>query len=475
MDYALMQRLREIIFPKRLQKTAQAVKDESDLTHLSTCIHHRVFAFITSEKAILREGEALRREFGLSILSPSEFRLAFDYLEPELPAVRIQHKNSEISVNTFKEDERAEVESFLGSFGLQTSEINQAWRPGTSRSRRPRLCVRLNGELVGAAAWDNFTRHSEDVPLYIFLDESQTVTDKIIDHLLESASRNIGRVGPKRAVLHIGKPQALTRQVALQRGFQKLSPVTEKANTDLLWKISASGIVTPKTWDSFCTDFKRLTRLTLPQEMPNYSNVTRHGLRVVHSDTTHFVVNVFTFETLVSPVIFLFPGRNGLVVPIRRVFAEELLGSTDGQLTLLSAPEALLHIEKAYFRDRRSARKFAISTPIVFYVSGKSGGPKNAVGIARVSYSGLHSPTAAGIQFKRQGVLDERSLRKIAGNDRLLHVFTFDNFQPFQKTISFQQLKRHDCVDRANLITAQELAIEKLTWICNEGFGNEGN
>ena len=233
-----------------------------------------------------------------------------------------------------------------------------------------------------------------------------------------------------------------------------------------------SGIVLPSTWSKFSTHLRQLTGLIFPEKMPKYSDVTRVGLKLGVPHAANFVTNVFKLETVISPVMFLFPGRNGLIVPIRRVFAEGLIGSPEGQLSLLSSPEALLHIEKAYFRSKSSAAMFKATTPVVFYVSGASRGPKQAVGIGRVTYSGLHSASDANIQFERQGVLDERSLKQIADNNQLLHVFTFDNFQSFHKYISYRQLKSHGCLGKANLRTVQALSANDLIWICEEGFEN---
>lgn len=354
--------------------------------------------------------------------------------------------------------------------GLSRPEINEAWRPGTSSSPRSRICVRLGDQIIGIAAWDRLATHSTDVPLYLFQDEDKAISDRIIDHLLESALRTIGLDRPRRVLLHITHSQALTADIALKQGFERLTPESDTANLDLFWKVSMSGVVLPNTWGKFSTHLKQLTGLTLPEKMPKYSDVTRVGLNLGVPHATNFVTNVFKLETIISPVMFLFPGRNGLIVPIQRVFAEGLLGSPEGQLSLLSSPEALLHIEKAYFRSKSSAGKFKATTPVVFYVSGAGRGPKQAVGIGRVTYSGLHSATDASIQFERQGVLDERSLKQIAGNNQLLHVFTFDNFQSFHKYISYRQLKSHGCIGNANLRTVQALSANDLIWICEEGF-----
>lgn len=462
--------LRSIVFPDRSPMSASATKDQSDLYHLATCIHHRAFAFITSDNAVLRKGEPLKEEYGLSILPPAELHDSFTILARDYRPIRIQQKNIEILVYPYKETERNEVEIFLNSMGLSKPEINEAWRPGTSSLPRSRICVRLGEKIIGIAAWDRVATHSTDVPLYLFQDEDKVVSDRIIDHLLESALRTIGPDRPRRVVLHITHSQALTEDIALKRGFERLTPETIAGNIKLFWKVSMSGIVLPNTWSKFSTHLRQITGLTLPEKMPKHSDVARIGLKLGVPHAANFVTNIFTLETIISPVMFLFPGRSGLIVPIQPVFAEGLIGSPEGQLSLLSSPEALLHIEKAYFRNKSSAGKFKVSTPVVFYVSGAARGPKQAVGIGRVTYSGLHSATDANIQFERQGVLDKRSLKKIAGNYQLLHVFTFDNFQSFHKYISYRQLKCHGCVGNSNLRTVQALSANDLIWICEEGF-----
>ena len=274
----LVATLRSIIFPDRSPTSASATKDQSDLYHLATCIHHRAFAFITSDNAVSRKGESLKDEYGLSILSPAELHESFSLSRSDYHPIRIQQKNIEISVYPYKETERNEVEMFLDNMGISRPEINEAWRPGTSNSPRSRICVRLGLEIIGIAAWDRVVTHSTDVPLYLFQDEDKAVSDSIIDHLLESALRTIGPDRPRRVVLHITHSQALTADIALKRGFERLTPESDASNIELFRKVSMSGIVLPSTWSKFSTHLTQLTGLTLPEKMPKYSDVTRVGL-----------------------------------------------------------------------------------------------------------------------------------------------------------------------------------------------------
>lgn len=86
----LVATLRSMIFPDRSPTSVNATKDLSDLYHLAICIHHRAFAFVTSDNAVLRKGESLKDEYGLSILSPAELHHSFSRLGRDYHPIRIQ-------------------------------------------------------------------------------------------------------------------------------------------------------------------------------------------------------------------------------------------------------------------------------------------------------------------------------------------------------------------------------------------------
>jgi hypothetical protein len=116
---------------------------------------------------------------------------------------------------------------------------------------------------------------------------------------------------------------------------------------------------------------RSLAGVNLPLKMPSHEYITASGLAVQRpqSSTVDFI-SIFDLETLLSPGIILFPGRCGLLIPIRETFARNLLGDLRGQMNFLPSKEALLRVEKAYFKTPRGSELFDKGMPIIFYISG---------------------------------------------------------------------------------------------------------
>ena len=206
-------------------------------------------------------------------------------------------------------------------------------------------------------------------------------------------------------VLHVGLEQTKTISTALKRGF--LSSLSNEASLSRgqLSKFAFRGLVSSENWDVFSRDFSELTSFHLPNRIPNVEEFTNTGIPIKdHAGTVVCYLNLFDFETLVSPGIVMCPGRRGLVTPIQVRFAKDLLAIAQDQLDLFPGPEALLHVEKVHFRNPRSAAAFERGTLVLFYISGKGGGAKEVSGCGRITYSEVLRASGIDIALERQGV-----------------------------------------------------------------------
>jgi len=463
----LIEQLRSIIFPGRSKTRKDAARDESDLTHLATCIHYRLTGFVTSERAMLRSAQEVKRQFALDVLSPLEF------LEPEFDstpraAVLAKSGPDEIQVQDFKESNRGEAEAFLRRMGLTAEECARALHPGTSGSPRRRLTASANGDLVALASWSVPRKMKCEQELFLYSDESVSTAERIIDHLLETVFRERSSMQLCGISLFHGPDQSMTRRIALERGFRSRSGPSRSAGG--LFKLSVSGIITESGWEKLANQVRNISGALLPATMPRYEQIASSGLPVQRPQRRDAdMVSLFDLETLMSPGLFMFPGRPGIVIPIQERFAEDLLGSVSSQLTLLPGKEALLRVEKAYYKAPQGPKLFTKGTPITFYVSGHGGGLMGAIGSARITSSAVMSVAKALVQYSRQGVLDHEDLEKLSSRGKV-HVFTFDNFARFPRPVSYRDLKDLGCVGGANLVTAQRLAYEPLLRLLSRGF-----
>ena len=202
--------------------------------------------------------------------------------------------------------------------------------------------------------------------------------------------------------------------------------------------------------------------------MPRYEELTNTGvfLRAKAHDRTS-IVSLFDFETLISPGALICAGRPAVMIPIRPEYADELLPSTVRQLSALPGKEAALRLERAYFSG---AGRRGLLTPgkiAVFYISRRR---QEAVAAARITFSGSLTKTQAVLNLGRQGVLTEDEIHQKANRKGEITAFTFDNLIAFPTCIPYRELKEIGCIDRTNLITAQELSHDSLCRIVKRAF-----
>ena len=473
----LIPELRAMIFPDRSLRGKKKDQVHSDLVHLAYCIHHRVIGFITRESAILEASNQLQESYFLEVLSPVDlFEAPQDLNGSEEISVHACLGERNVQVNEANETEREEAEKFLIGLGLSSKMVPTVWSPGTSGSLRRRICVRFEQVLVGIASWDEPSKFNRNNQLYFYIDEKAPQCERVIDNVFETVLRQSETLRSRTIKLHTSPEQALTRTTALQRGFVESFPLSDSMEPSSLTKFTFHGIITTSLWPVVTQDFKDLTGLHLPSVMPSFREFINTGLAIKNEKGIIFSrLKLFDFETLISPGMIACNGRTGVILPIRAYFAKDLFLNINDQMELYPSREAILHVEKAYFRSPRRVDLFVRGKPVVFYLSGSGGGTKEVIGSARITYSEVLAVEKIFTSLSRQGVLEPDALREMANNSGRLHVFTFDNFISFPNRIPFRYLLEHKLVSKANLVTAELLHSEKLheIWCC--GFGLESN
>ena len=62
-----------IVFPNRSASGALSVRDNSDLVHLATAIHHSASGFVTAENALVAAADAIETGYGIKIIHVEHF------------------------------------------------------------------------------------------------------------------------------------------------------------------------------------------------------------------------------------------------------------------------------------------------------------------------------------------------------------------------------------------------------------------
>ena len=470
----LLPELQALVFPQRLSIGKDADKMQSDLVHLAYCIHHRATGFVTREKAILSVSDQLEQNYFLEVLSTADLLQASEIADTHPLSVRAAYGQRSVSMASATEREREEVEQFLLAIGVDLDAVPTVWSPGASGSLRRRITIRSGDGLIGIASWDSASRFKSDIELHLYVDEQTAEAERVIDHVLETVLRDSGPFESRTILLRTSPEQTLTRATALKMGFVRSYPHTNKEPLTSLTKFSFRGLITKDNWRLLVNDFGKLTGLRLPQALPTLDEFQNTGVTIENPKGEPIsILKLFDFETLVSPALILCPKRTGLIVPIRACFARDLFEKAHYQMDLFPAREAILHVEKAYFRFPRKIKLFERGLPVLFYLSGKGGGTKEVIGCARVTYSDVLSVDQVNVPLWRQGVLSREELLQISDPSDNIHVFTFDNFNLFSERIPFRFLRDSSLITKANLVSVEPLSADHITRLCKCGFGLE--
>ena len=462
----LIEDLRTLLWSGIPKTGRRAVNDASDLSHLASCIHHKVDGFITRDEAILRHAADLRRVHDLNIVSPTYFIDLFDGDFPRPESALASVDRQDIEITDLDERNRKDVEKFLRGLDVDPDQVRSCLAPGSTRHPRPRRIVRFGSRLVGMGSWKN-PGPGRVTDLHLYVDEKQPNSERAIDRLfLESMHGGVDR-HLLRLDLHTSRSQEKTREVAVHAGFRP--PKHEGGSSGALAKVSFRGVVGADNWPSFRRDFKAKTDCELLQEdVPSWRTISDTGIVMDTGQRGRPVtISSFDFETLVSPCALILPDRTAVIIPIKKKYTG-LISSTGRQRSLLPEKETAFRLERAYFLAAGKHGLLPMGTIVVFYVSSPQ---REAVALARVTFSDTLTKAQAVTKLGRQGVLSEKDIARKADRCGKITAFTFDNLLKFQTNVSYQDLKRDGCVSGANLVTAQRLTHRDLRRIVNRAFG----
>lgn len=459
----LIESLRTLLWTGVPKTGRRAINDASDLSHLASCIHHKVYGFITRDEAILQHAADLRRMHDINIASPAYFIDLFDddaaRREPTLASIDRQ----DVEIADLDERNRKEAEEFLHGLGVDPDQVRSCLEPGPTQHPRLRRIVRVGSRLVGVGSWKH-PGPGRVTDLYLYVDEKQSNSERAIDRLFLESSMH-GGVDERllRLDLHAPRRQEKTRGVAVNIGFR--FPKPEGDSSGALAKVSFRGVVGASNWSSFRRDLKAMTDCELQEDAPSWSatgiamNTGQQGRPVT--------ISPFDLETLASPCALILPDRTAVAIPIQDKYTE-LISSPGRQRSLLPDKEAAFRLERAYFLAAGRHRLLPKGTIVVFYVSRPR---SEAVALARVTFSDTLTKAQAVTKLRRQGVLSEKDIDRKADWHGKIAAFTFDNLLKFQTNVSYQDLKRDGCVNKTNFVTAQQLTHQALVQIVNRAFG----
>ncbi|CAO3459421.1 hypothetical protein [Azospirillum argentinense] len=457
----LVKNLAPVVFPDRAARGILTERDMSDLIHVATAIHHGAAGFITSENAILRASSYLHDTHKIDVIGVEEFARIVD-LGIRVPRMLTTNVGSGL-LHTCRnnEDDLVQAHIFLKAMRVEESFIREALDCQGS----PAQWSTVTGEdgLLGFAKWEVHGGLKRVADVYMCVDEGHHAAETIIDHLVDAIPRELSSVSSTLVRLHIPLGQVMTRQAALSVGF--LPPDGASDNASKLQRLAVGRVVSAENWTSVRQSLVSVAALTLPAQIPTFT--TARPSLLVNTGQRDIEMPLNEIERSLSPVLFLFQGRGGVIVPIQEQYARELLGSSP-QLSMLAPPEAILRRERVYINAPNAHRRMTPGTPIIFYESLDGNGRGCAIALARITESRVVSKIEALGRVMQRGVLDDRTLGQ-RSLSKEVNETAFDNIFLFKSPVSLKRLRQLGCADGSNLISARAISFDKLVQVVKEG------
>lgn len=457
LDDPLFKDLAFTVFPHKLSLTKN---DESDLRHLATAIQHDLAGLITNDSALLDASRALKSKYGIEVISP-------DVFEVEQTSQRFSAFESkgdvELSLRAVGDQDIPELHEFLRLQKIGAMEIATQWLPSGANSRvASRLGVWAGNTPVGYLSW-SATGQQGNLNARIAVDRENEVSDDIARILLTSLLDRLPALGPTRVDLIIPPLQSTIRDIATGLGFRG------EPNTPGLHKIVLGGVVTADSWPGFRVQLHQKGGIKLPDEIPDFQGPDQL-INVITPDGNRRYIRLDELETLLSPTLLCLPGRNAVLTPIKRVFAEPLLGHSP-QSSLLPETRISVFRDRHYISDGRTLSHFKRGTLMFFYESSAGGGCSAVIAVARVRQAYLRRSEEIEGRDLDQSVLDSKSVESVVKSEAKT-ITVFDNCFVFPRQVPLEILRRLGCGSSAQLITTKPITVVQTQEILREAFGN---
>lgn len=328
-----------------------------------------------------------------------------------------------------------------------------------------REAIRENGRIVAVGAIKIPKGMEPIARLLVQVRQEHFDSDMFADYILDSFTRfACADITTTVELIHL-PGQSTTYSFAKARGF-----LLNSTSGNYL-KVALGKPLTPDNWINTVQEIRRRTGLVLPDQIPNI-NSNEKTVEITTRTGKKSNIAIGKLEDVLGPTILIWPGRDGVVVPITRAYADDLLGtSNQSRFAFVSSPDAAFLSRRAYVNSPRTVKVMRPDSPIFFYESKRQGNGRGAVvAVARIVDSVVVRKNDVPKDGRRRLVVDNVDAFS-ASEDVLLT--TFDNLFVLPNAVPFNALKKIDAIGRANLVTAVSLYSRQITKILSQGWSND--
>ncbi|PDT90929.1 hypothetical protein CO669_08145 [Bradyrhizobium sp. Y36] len=428
----------------------------SDARHLAEAALIRASGYITSDNALLNARDDLLRLIGVDIASLDEFVELLPAEEPSRERGQLKGTKCETKTAT-----AAEAKAYLASQNVGDALVTDYLPSAAAFQRASTHGIFEDGDLVAVGMYR--APASVDAPalMLVHVRPDHVSCETFAEHLLDEAIRESCHSGPVTIELRAIPGQSTVNRAAKLRGF------LPAANSDILIKVALGRPLTPSTWTAIARQTRRRTGLALPEAVPAASAI-QTGLSVRGADGSDITVQLAALEAALAPTLIAWPGRDGVIVPIAKSFADDLLGTAD-QLYMFGRPNAAFVSLRTYFNSPRTAPLMRSGVPILFYESKRSGGRAAIVAAGRIVDATIVSKERVSDELLQRAVVED--LDPLTTSSDVLAT-SFDSLIRFPNPVTLDTLRQLGAEGSSNLQTTTPLPNAQLAAILDRGWSS---
>ncbi len=443
-----------LIFSGQSPVESNSPQAQSDARHIAQAALARASGYVTSDGKLLAGREQLLQQVGIDVASLDEFVALLPAETTMETAPHLKGTNFEI-----KPISRDVLQRYLTEHGVSRAIVTEFASNDLSRERINARGIYEAGDVVAVGvcvAPDNI-----DAParIAVHVRPDQVSCETYADYLIDVECWAACAKGPTTIEMPSVPGQAAVRRAATLRGFL---PV---ANGDRRIKVAIGRPVTATNWTAVARQTRGRTGLRLPETPPDASTV-QYGVTVQGPDGKQATVRLTALEDALGPTILVWPGRDGMIIPIAKAYADDLLG-TGAQFPLFGSPEAAFVARRTYFNTPRAAALMRPGSPILFYESKRSRGQGAVLAAARIVDVTVVRKTQVSDELLRRAVVED--IEPLSASSDVLAT-TFDNLLRFPVPVTLDRLRDLGAVGPANLQTTTALQSTTLSTILDLGW-----
>ncbi len=438
-DTDLKNRLYEIVFSF---KENVSRRDDSDIKHIATAISNNAKGFITRDQSILKKQDALWNEFSLEILSPTDLWEEDEPQEPDGMVLKTiaTEENIEILIE-LTVDSRERIKKISHEHEINENKFIYA-------------SLQINGVIIVICAIEKeipMGGRAREAILFLPDNIDRMAVSTMLDFI---SSQPVSDERPSAISLSFYGWNNQMTSTLVEHGYHK-------AENNMYRKIFAGPIIGKQNWQEKKNAIERLSSISFPDALPNYQNFNQEVLLGQERSAP-----LQALEDFLS-TIFLLPKRDGVIVPIKKEYADALFGHSP-QVSLFSPPEARLSEYKSYFGTHRVASRLSVGKLLFFYQSKSQSDPGKIIAFARIARSHIASKDKTEQESRRRGVLDDNGFENLTRANTVLET-VFAHSVVFPMPVTLKRLREIGCNDRANFVTAFNINHRQVCKILKAG------